>query len=682
VVRAISLLVALVTVCLGGAAHASPRQLPADSIELRVTTMTPLNPQPGKTLRMSGRLRNTSNDDIAAIQVRLLLSGTPMATRSEITAVSAGAVDRDGPPTLAVSEPIPLLLARNSADWSLKLPFDELPLSLPGVYVAGLEVIGTGTDGLTQRLGLTRTFLPWFPEGTVSPSRLVWLWPVTARPDRALDSLQLSEQTAAEMAAGGRLERIVNSAGTSPITWVFDPCILQTAEDMSDGYQVATGPAASQSAVGAGSAPAAEWLADVRRSATAQPSTATPYAFPDATALLRAGMEKTVVQATARAAADVTASTRTPVQEVLAWPAGGTTTPSTMRTYRDAGATNLLLSDTTLPPTPELTYTPDGFAKWGGMTVTLADSGLTAALASPQDTPGDALLARQRFLSEIAMAAAELPDVRRSLVAAPDPLWAPRSSFLRQTLRALSQVPYARLVPLEIAQRRSEEVPRTRVPYSPEQRIDELPRDYLAAVQLQQRRARRFQAILSTPDGIGYDQSVMRQTSSSWRTDPTTANTLVRTVTGQVSDLTAEVRVVTTGTFTLPGDSGRIPVTVANDLDQAVSVGIRLISDEPARLVASEIAPFVVPAGRKVSLEVEAQVVGSGALPIDLQLTTPAGKRYGEPVTVQVRTTAYSRAAAYVVTGAFVILAFLLAMNFVRRRRAGAEHTGQSAPDS
>jgi hypothetical protein len=35
-----------------------------------------------------------------------------------------------------------------------------------------------------------------------------------------------------------------------------------------------------------------------------------------------------------------------------------------------------------------------------------------------------------------------------------------------------------------------------------------------------------------------------------------------------------------------------------------------------------------------------------------------------------------------VVTGAFVILAFLLAMNFVRRRRAGAEHPDQSAADS
>ena len=33
------------------------------------------------------------------------------------------------------------------------------------------------------------------------------------------------------------------------------------------------------------------------------------------------------------------------------------------------------------------------------------------------------------------------------------------------------------------------------------------------------------------------------------------------------------------------------------------------------------------------------------------------------------------------VTGAFVILAFLLAMNFVRRRRAADDHSAQAEPD-
>ena len=337
---------------MASAGQASPRAVTADSVEVNLVRMTPLNPQPGGTLRMSGRLRNRSSTPITAVQVRLLLSPSPMATRSEIAAVSAGATDRDGPPTLAVSEPIASIPARSVADWSIEFPLDELPLFIPGVYVAGLEVIGTGTDGLPQRLGLSRTFLPWFPEGSVSPTRLVWLWPVSTAPDRALDAVQLSERTAAEMAPGGRLDRIVAAAGDSRITWVFDPCLLQTAEEMQDGYLVVSGPSDSEPAQGSGAAVATGWLEQVRQASSAAPAMATAYALPDATALDRDGMQDVIELATERASADVSAQIRQPVREVLAWPAGGFTNSSTMRAFRDAGATDLLLSDAAIPPTP------------------------------------------------------------------------------------------------------------------------------------------------------------------------------------------------------------------------------------------------------------------------------------------------------------------------------------------
>lgn len=669
--RRLSLLTALLLVfAVTPVGHASPRAVTADSVEVNLVRMFPLNPQPGGTLRMSGRLRNRSGTPVTAVQVRLLLSTSPMATRSEISTIAAGGADRDGPPTLAVSEPITAIAARSTVEWSIESPLDDLPLFAPGVYVVGLEVIGTGTDGLVQRLGLTRTFLPWYPEGSVTPSRLVWLWPVSSAPDRALDGVQLSERTAAEMAPGGRLDRLVTAVGDARVTWVFDPCLLQTADEMQDGYTVVSGPADSEPAQGSGAAVATTWLEQVREATADGPAMATPYAFPDATALDRDDMSEAIELATERASADVSAQIRKPVPQVLAWPAGGFTNSSTMRTFRESGATDLLLSDAAIPATPALTYTPDGFTSWSGMPVALADSGLSAALALPQDNPSQALSARQQFLAEMAMAAGELPDLPRSLIAVPDQRWSPRAGFLRQTLRALQQVPYAELVGFKAARREAVEVTRTRLPYPPEQRAQELSIEYLDVIKGQSRDARRLESILTEPSGVRYGESVVRQASAAWRADLQTGVTLVRSVSAQLASQISKVRVATAGTFTLPGDSGRIPVTVANDLDQDVLVGIRLESDEPARLSAPEIAPFNVPAGRKVSLEVEAKVVGSGTLPVKLQLTTPTGRRYGEPVTVQVRTTAYSRAAAYVVSGAFVLLAFLLGMNFVRRSKA------------
>ena len=667
-IRVLTAVLALLLPLISGPAAA--QSLPVDeSIEINLTSMRPLNPQPGRTLRLSGRLRNRADQQITALQVRLLLSSTPMATRSEIAAVTAGLTDRDGPPTLAVSEAVPALMPRSSVEWNLEIPFDELPLSLPGVYVAALEVIGTGADGLVQRFGLTRTFLPWFPPDSVQPTRLAWLWPLSSKPDRALDGLQLNEQTAAEMAPGGRLQRLVTVAQGSRVTLVLDPALLQTAQDMTAGYEIVTG--AEVTSPGAGSTVAGSWLETVSDAAEASSAAlSTVYAMPDAVALHRSGMATVTRMATARSAADTSTITGTPVTDVMAWAAGGTLTPATLRTFVRGGATSVLLSDTSLPPSPALTYTPDGFATWSGTPVVLADSGLGAALLAPQESRSEALLARQQFLAEVAMTAGELPDDSRSIVAAPDPLWNPRDSFLRQTLRALQQAPYARLVPLAAAQRQAVEVPRVRIPYSPDQRAQELPRSYMDAVVGQRQDARRFTAILTEPSGLAYEQSLARQTSGLWRSDLLTGTSLVATVTQQLRVRTEAVRVATTGTFTLPGDTGRIPVTVANDLDQEVTVGIRLESDQPARLSAQTLEPFAVPAGRKVSMEVEAKVVGSGTLPVNIQLITPAGRRYGEPVTVQVRTTAYSQAAAYVVSAAFVVLAFLLGMNFVRRRHA------------
>ncbi len=667
-IRVLTAVLALLLPLISGPAAA--QSLPVDeSIEINLTSMRPLNPQPGRTLRLSGRLRNRADQQITALQVRLLLSSTPMATRSEIAAVTAGLTDRDGPPTLAVSEAVPALMPRSSVEWNLEIPFDELPLSLPGVYVAALEVIGTGADGLVQRFGLTRTFLPWFPPDSVQPTRLAWLWPLSSKPDRALDGLQLNEQTAAEMAPGGRLQRLVTVAQGSRVTLVLDPALLQTAQDMTAGYEIVTG--AEVTSPGAGSTVAGSWLETVSDAAEASSAAlSTVYAIPDAVALHRSGMASVTRMATARSAADTSTITGTPVTDVMAWATGGTLTPATLRTFVRGGATSVLLSDTSLPPSPALTYTPDGFATWSGTPVVLADSGLGVALLAPQESRSEALLARQQFLAEVAMTAGELPDDSRSIVAAPDPLWNPRDSFLRQTLRALQQAPYARLVPLAAAQRQAVEVPRVRIPYSPDQRAQELPRSYMDAVVGQRQDARRFTAILTEPSGLAYEQSLARQTSGLWRSDLLTGTSLVATVTQQLRVRTEAVRVATTGTFTLPGDTGRIPVTVANDLDQEVTVGIRLESDQPARLSAQTLEPFAVPAGRKVSMEVEAKVVGSGTLPVNIQLITPAGRRYGEPVTVQVRTTAYSQAAAYVVSAAFVVLAFLLGMNFVRRRHA------------
>lgn len=121
--------------------------------------------------------------------------------------------------------------------------------------------------------------------------------------------------------------------------------------------------------------------------------------------------------------------------------------------------------------------------------------------------------------------------------------------------------------------------------------------------------------------------------------------------------------------MTLPGDEGTIPITIANDLDRPARVGVRLTGTPSTRFEADDVPAVTVAPGQKQTVEVAARVVGTGSVDIDITLLTPEGAPFGDPVSTQVRSAAYARAAQWVVGGLFGILVVLLGINFVRRRR-------------
>ena len=65
-------------------------------------------------------------------------------------------------------------------------------------------------EGAETQQGMLRTFLPWVPSGTeVEPVSLAWLWPLAGWPAVTVSGVLLDDQTAAELAPEGRLERLV-----------------------------------------------------------------------------------------------------------------------------------------------------------------------------------------------------------------------------------------------------------------------------------------------------------------------------------------------------------------------------------------------------------------------------------------------------------------------------------------
>ena len=109
-----------------------------------------------------------------------------------------------------------------------------------------------------------------------------------------------------------------------------------------------------------------------------------------------------------------------------------------------------------------------------------------------------------------------------------------------------------------------------------------------------------------------------------------------------------------------------------NDLDRPARVGVRLVGTPTTRFESQDVAPFTIAPGQKATLEVQARVLGSGRVTVAIQLLTPDGQNFGEPVVTSVESAAYASAALWVVSGLFGILVVLLGVNFVRRRRPSA----------
>ncbi len=681
-----------------GSAVQTPGVLP-----VTLTSMTPAVPTPADTLVLTGTVTNTAPTTARQVVVRLRLSPTPVRNRSEITDILAGTAGRTGVAVDGTRTAVADALAPGArADFRITVPVAalRLPAATAEVVVLGVESLAdVDNDGQgTIQTGLTRAFLPWFPvAGQVSPTPVVWLFPLTTAPSRVGDGVFLDDHLATEVSATGRLTRLLDAAARAPgaVSWVVDPALLKSLADMADGYVVRRPDGTTTP--GTGAAVAGAWLARLRALTASAEVTASAYADPDVVALHRAGLDVDIALASNTALDLPQQLLGVPVDHGLAWPAGGITDDGTLDVLRASGSRVVVLSAATLPPAPPVTYTPSGsvdLATGGSpLRAAVSDPIVSRLVAAPTRAVADPATAnpvvrRQTALAEIAMTTLELPGTPRTMVIAPDTRWSAYSSSTGDLVAAVAGSPFAvpsRLGALVAAP--PSDVPRARTDYPPVARAAELRPAYLAGVAAGRRDLAGLRSVAPDTSSTSSDQleaGLTRAESSAWRTDPSAGRRLLAAVRGAIDQQVARVHVLSRAPVTLPGDSGVIPVTVANDLDRPARVGLRLQGTPVTRFVAADVAPVTIAPGQKRTLEVRTRVIGTGPVTVDITLLTPDGQVFGEPTRTEVRSAAYARAAQWVVGGLFAVLVVLLGINFVRRRRgvpAAATGGGETEDD-
>ncbi|HET7901504.1 MAG TPA: DUF6049 family protein [Candidatus Nanopelagicales bacterium] len=668
----------------------------AGVVPVTITGLAPLIPAPGATLVVVGTVTNTASTAVSGVAVRLRLSPTPVRSRGELEEILAGAAGRTGVAVPGTRTDVaPTLEPGATAPFRITVPIDSLglPAARAEVAVLGVESLGDVADDGQGPLqtGLTRTFLPWFPvAGQVSPTPVVWLYPLTSAPARAANGVFLDDHLAAEIGPRGRLTRILDAAEAAPssVSWVVDPALLQSLQDMADGYEVAT--ASGVRTPGTGQAAAQTWLARLASLTTGAEVTAAAYASPDVVALHRAGLDVDIALAGTTERDLPSRVLGRPVETGLAWPPLQLSDDGTLDVLRASGVRAVVLSAASLPPSPPVTYTPSGSVDLGSggspLRAVASDPAVSGLVAAPPraqtvriPTPVEQ---RQQALAEIAVMSLELPSTPRTLVIAPQGAWSAYGAATRDLVTAVSRSPWSqpeRLGALLAAP--ASEVPRGRTDYPASARAAELPQSYLRLVAQQRTALAALRSVApdaavtakGRPTTGDLEEALTRAESAAWRTDPVGGRRLLATAATSIGSQTAAVHVLTRAPVTLPGDEGTIPITIANDLDRPARVGVRLTGTPTTRFEAADVDAVTLQPGQKQTVEVRARVVGTGSVDVAITLLTPEGAPFGEPVTTEVRSAAYARAAQWVVGGLFGILVVLLGINFVRRRRSGPE---------
>lgn len=670
----------------------------APSVRVLIDELNPLVPAADGTLTVHGRVVNSKRTELTDVSVQLRRSASPLVSRKDVAAVSASPMTptEGDPDSIALpstlQEVAATLPAGGRVPFTIKVAFADLGLTEDGTYVLSVEALGreAGTDTASVRKGILRTFLPWYPTpGSVEPVKLVWLWPLADWPARAASGMLLDNRTPIELSDGGRLDRLLDLGNRyrGAVSWIADPALLQTANDMTQGYQVVID---GEVTVGDREQDARRWLTTLGAATDGVPLRTLPYADVDASAVVRAGMANDVVRAVTTGPAVAAAAIGHPAPGGLYWAPFGRIDRSTANVLSSAGVTSIVLSADAMPATDDqapttgeaTTSLPTSF---GAIRAILADPGLSDVLALPQVTASDVLTARQRFLAETALVASTLPadQTERTLVVAPpSPRWDPAVSLVAPLLKATRTAPWLASATLEdILDAPASSTSRERGGYGQKAKDAELSPGYMQSIARVTARLASFTSIIDDPTGISepYSAALLRAESAAWRTDLPGGRRLITDIGDQLSGEMSLVHVLSTGTITFSGDNGRVPVTISNDLDRSVTVGLRLTGQPPLRLESEPLSNIRIDAGRMASVDIDARVVGGDPLTVEVQLLDAEQVAYGKPALISVSSTAYARAAAWVVAVAFVAILVFVVVGVTRRIRKA--HASRPDPD-
>jgi hypothetical protein len=549
------------------------------------------------------------------------------------------------------------------------------------VLPLSVEVLANGAAGQV-RAALT-TFVVDLPATASQPLRAALLVPVREPTHRNPAGDFVDDELAGLLAPTGSLGAVAAElarTGAPAATMVVDAMLVEDATAMVGGWRLRQG--GRRTAVPAGdprSGHADQFLQSLKQAASGHPPAAFAYGNADLPALVRRGSGGRAEAAIQDGRELLRDALGTSPDESLAWPVDGAVDGALLQTLAQSRSDVVVLDQRHLPA-PPTTATQNATVDLGDgpdpQRALVGDAELSAALADPRAASAPVEWA-QRILAETAVAWLERPNSEgpRGVLLAPPQSWRPTGSFFRSLVRGLGAAPWLRLQP---AATLAADVPQG--PAEGERRLATvtaadiaagLPSAYLTRVEQARSQLLSFRRAVGNdveqPAGSSsFERNLLVAESSDWRPAGIRGRGrgYVRAVTQGIHGVYRRVEVGTTP-VTLTARRGKIPVTVANNSGERVTVVLRLTSPKVDLPAASD--PFVLEPGRRTTQLLQVGTRATGTFPIQVEVLTPDRRETIAAGEIRLSSTAFNRVALALTGGAAGML--LLWWRFGRRRR-------------
>jgi hypothetical protein len=184
---------------------------------------------------------------------------------------------------------------------------------------------------------------------------------------------------------------------------------------------------------------------------------------------------------------------------------------------------------------------------------------------------------------------------------------------------------------------------------------------------------RQFAVIAADPATITDSRrlDLLALLSASWGVNPSGWSAATAAFLESSRTLRDSVQIVVNSNFTLLADSGALPISVSNDLDQAVTVFITVRPQTALLAVGDNRVELIVEPNSQGKGEVPVQAISNGTVPVLVTLNSSAGVQVGAPTVAEINVQAGWETPIVLVLAAIVVMVFAVGIvrNILRRRK-------------